>query len=62
VDRWLLDGTYEAAFRWIRAGLNVAFDPGSRDEYRSLAADAEKLDAALERQLYLADQQANFDW
>jgi hypothetical protein len=61
-DRWLRGGRYAAAFEWVDARLNVAFDPTSRTKYRELAKDPERLRAEIERRTYLDNRAENMDW
>jgi hypothetical protein len=61
-DAWLRSGQYAAAFEWVDAGLDVAYDPESRDEYRKLMADPEFRRELIEHRSYETGRRANMDW
>jgi hypothetical protein len=61
-DRWLRNGRYSAGFEWIDAGLDVAFDEESREDYRRLASDPQYRRKLIERHQHLTDRAVNFDW
>jgi hypothetical protein len=55
-----LERRLPAASAWMARGLDVAFDPESRQEYaEAVAADA--LEDLIERNRYIADRIANFE-
>jgi hypothetical protein len=62
-DEWLRNGTYQAGFEWIDAGLDVSFDADSRREYRAFAdAPPEARTAAISRESEFVDRATNMDF
>lgn len=61
-DRWLGDGAYAGGFGWVDAGLDIAFDPESRSEYRALVADPQRRSEKIERHALMAERVMNFDF
>jgi len=62
IREWLRDGEYWAAFEWIDAGLDVAYDPEMRDDYRKLMADEKFRREFIERSSHEWERRANMDW
>jgi hypothetical protein len=61
-DRWFRERPYAAAFEWIRAGLDVAFDPESRSEYqRLLTLDRDSLGEEIEHASDMLDCLLNYE-
>lgn len=48
--------------RWAEAGLDVAFDPSSRAEYREACRSAEDFDRYMEASALAWEQAVNMDW
>jgi hypothetical protein len=61
-DKWLRSGTYGPAFEWIDAGLDVAYDPEMRADYRKLMDDEKFRRDLIERSSHEWERMANMDW
>jgi hypothetical protein len=62
VDRYLKNGPTRFGWRWMDAGLNVAFDNGSIKRYRSGMVSDKAFDALVGEMSQWVDAESNMDW
>lgn len=61
-EQWLRQGIHAHAFDWIDSGLDISFDAETRENYRDLAADAERRQAEIDHRSHLVERAANMDF
>lgn len=62
VEKWILDGPYGLADRFVKTGIHVAFDAKTRSAYLEATEDAAQMEQLIEREGFIADRNANMDW
>ncbi len=60
-DAFFKQSALADGFAYVVAGLDVAFDPRSREQYRK-EMDSGDFDAFIERQAYIQDMHSNMDY
>lgn len=61
-DKFFFEGPTAMASRWIKNGLNVAYDAENIAKYNAAMSSAENFNEYLNHQIQLADRAANMDW
>lgn len=61
-DNFLKAGPLHLAMSYIQAGLNVAFDQGSREEYSKALGSRSAMERLIEGVVIQHDMAANMDW
>jgi hypothetical protein len=62
VEAYLNDGPTHYGLRFAESGLDVAFDPESRQEYRDAALGEDLFEDFIEHLAGLSDMMTNMDW
>jgi hypothetical protein len=62
VDRFLRDGPLALAMRYVEAGLDVAFDAKTLQEYRTAMESEASMNEFIEATEWVVDQADNMDW